>query len=109
MIRDGRSGRIELRLDPRPPQIKKQMVKQIQTLLQHGILERSQSPYAITAAVAKCTTMHFLNDTDPIFLHTDASDYGIGGYLFQVVDGYGAAWVPRDRWTERGRWGKVLA
>jgi RNase H-like domain found in reverse transcriptase len=31
--------------------------------------------------------MHFINDTDPIFLHTDASDYGIGGYLFQVVDG----------------------
>jgi RNase H-like domain found in reverse transcriptase len=29
--------------------------------------------------------MHFLNDTDPIFLHTDASDYGIVGYLFQVV------------------------
>jgi RNase H-like domain found in reverse transcriptase len=31
--------------------------------------------------------MHFINDTNPIFLHTDASDYGIGGYLFQVVDG----------------------
>jgi hypothetical protein len=31
--------------------------------------------------------MHFLNDTEPIFLHTDASDYGIGGYLFQVVGG----------------------
>jgi transposase InsO family protein len=30
--------------------------------------------------------MHFLN-THPIFLHTDASDYEIGGYLFQVVDG----------------------
>ena len=31
--------------------------------------------------------MHFLNDTDPIFLHTDASEYGIGGYLFQLIDG----------------------
>jgi hypothetical protein len=29
--------------------------------------------------------MHFLNDTEPIFLQTDSSDYGIGGYLFQVV------------------------
>jgi hypothetical protein len=29
--------------------------------------------------------MHFLSDTDPIFLHTDASDYGVGAY-FQLVD-----------------------
>jgi RNase H-like domain found in reverse transcriptase/Integrase core domain len=28
-----------------------------------------------------------LSDTDPIYLHTDASDYGIGAYLFQIVDG----------------------
>jgi RNase H-like domain found in reverse transcriptase len=42
---------------------------------------------SIKAAVAQCTTMHFLNDTYPIYLHTDASDYGIGGYLLQVVDG----------------------
>ena len=34
-----------------------------------------------------CTTMHFLSDTDPIYLHTDASDYGVGAYLFQLVDG----------------------
>ena len=31
--------------------------------------------------------MHFLSDTAPITLHTDASDYGVGGYLFQTVDG----------------------
>ena len=31
--------------------------------------------------------MHFLNDTAPITLHTDASDNGVGGYLFQTVDG----------------------
>jgi hypothetical protein len=31
--------------------------------------------------------MHFLSDTDPIYLHTDASDYGVGGYLFQLVKG----------------------
>ena len=30
--------------------------------------------------------MHFLSDTDPIYLHTDASDYGVGAYLFQLVD-----------------------
>ena len=32
--------------------------------------------------VSKCSTMHFLVDTAPITLHTDASDYGVGGYLF---------------------------
>jgi RNase H-like domain found in reverse transcriptase len=30
--------------------------------------------------------MHFLTDNDPIYLHTDASNYGIGGYLFQLID-----------------------
>ena len=29
--------------------------------------------------------MHFMSDTAPITLHTDASDYGVGGYLFQTV------------------------
>ena len=31
--------------------------------------------------------MHIMSDTAPIMLHTDASDYGVGGYLFQTIDG----------------------
>ena len=31
--------------------------------------------------------MYFMSDTAPITLHTEASDYGVGGYLFQTVDG----------------------
>ena len=31
--------------------------------------------------------MHFLDDHAPINLQTDASDYGVGGYHFQTVDG----------------------
>ena len=31
--------------------------------------------------------MYFMSDTAPITLHTDASDHGIGGYLFRTVDG----------------------
>ena len=31
--------------------------------------------------------MNFMSDTAPIKLHTDASDYGVGGYLLQAVDG----------------------
>ena len=38
-------------------------------------------------AISKCTTMHFMSDIAPITLHTDAADYGVGGYLFQTVDG----------------------
>jgi RNase H-like domain found in reverse transcriptase len=41
----------------------------------------------IKKEILKCTTMHFLTDNHPIYLHTDASDYGIGGYLFQLIDG----------------------
>ena len=36
--------------------------------------------------------MHFLDDSDaPIRLYTDASHYGIGGVLFQIVD---SIWRP---------------
>ena len=31
--------------------------------------------------------MHSMSYTAPITLHTDASDNGVGGYLFQTVDG----------------------
>ena len=37
--------------------------------------------------VSNCSTMYFLSDAAPITLHTDASDYGVGGSLFQTVDG----------------------
>ncbi len=37
----------------------------------------------IKKVVSECPTMFFLDDKLPIFLHTDASDYGIGAYLFQ--------------------------
>ena len=41
----------------------------------------------VQSETAKCTTMRFLNDHAPISLQTDAYDYGVGGYLFQVIDG----------------------
>jgi RNase H-like domain found in reverse transcriptase len=49
--------------------------------------ESSDAFEFIKSETAKCTTMHFLSDTDPTFLHTDASDYGVGAYLFRSVDG----------------------
>ena len=38
-------------------------------------------------SVRTIPTLYFLNDSDPITLCTDASDYGCGGYLYQTVDG----------------------
>jgi len=33
--------------------------------------------------IGHCPMLYFVDDTSPIFLHTDASDFGVGGYLFQ--------------------------
>ena len=38
-------------------------------------------------AINNLPMLFFLDDQSPIFLRTDASDYGIGAYLCQVVDG----------------------
>ena len=37
--------------------------------------------------IANSPKLYFIHDTAPIVLMTDASDYGIGGYLHQTVDG----------------------
>ena len=49
--------------------------------------ESTAAFHEMKLAISKCTTMHFMSDTAPITLHTDASDYGVGVYLFQTVDG----------------------
>ena len=48
--------------------------------------ESTAAFHEMKLAISKCTTMHFMSDTAPITLHTNASDYGVGGYLFQTVD-----------------------
>ena len=39
----------------------------------------------IRNAIDKCPKLWFMDDYSPIFLQTDASDYGIGAYLYQKV------------------------
>jgi len=39
----------------------------------------------IRQAIDECPMLWFLDDFSPIFLQTDASDYGIGAYLYQVI------------------------
>ena len=36
--------------------------------------------------IADCQQLFFMDENAPITLQTDASDYGIGGYLYQTVD-----------------------
>ena len=53
--------------------------------------------------------MHFMSDRAPITLHTDASDYGVGGYLFQTVDGIdqSVAFVSRSLNKSQLRWSVI--
>ena len=37
-------------------------------------------------AVSNCQELYFLEDTATPILQTDASDYGIGGYLYKIVN-----------------------
>ena len=59
----------------------------ITSLKSNWTIEALRAFDLIKSEISKCTTMHFLSDTDPIYLHTDESDYGVGAYLFQLVDG----------------------
>ena len=57
--------------------------------------------------VANCPKLHFLDEKLPLFLHTDASDYGIGAYLFQKsADGkeLPIAFISKSLTAERLRW-----
>ena len=37
--------------------------------------------------IADCQQLFFMDENTPITLQTDACAYGIGGYLYQTVDG----------------------
>jgi hypothetical protein len=57
------------------------------TVVQLDPERRARAFEEVKSAVEYCTALFFLNDTDEIFLLTDASNYGIGAYLYQLVDG----------------------
>lgn len=52
--------------------------------------------------------MHYY-DHAPIGLQTDASDYGVGGYLFQTVDGKEnpVAFVSKSLSKTQLRWARI--
>ena len=49
--------------------------------------QTKQSFEDMKKAINDCPKLFFVDPDAPVFLHTDASDYGIGGYLFQIIDG----------------------
>ena len=49
--------------------------------------EAEQAFTNVKDAIKRCPKLFFMDDNAPIYLHTDASDYGIGAYLFQIIDG----------------------
>ena len=53
--------------------------------------------------------MHFMSDIAPITLHTDASDYGVGGYFFQTGDGIDqpVAFVSKSLNKSQLRWSVI--
>ena len=76
------------------------IVKPLQRMVDPRALKRSPiywTPEGALAfnetkiAVSRCALMYFINDDSPIRLYTDASDYGIGGVLFQIVN---TVWRP---------------
>ena len=64
---------------------------------------------ALRELIANCPLLHFPNDTSPIILRTDASDYGIGGVLFQTIDGvqHPIAFVSKSLTEVQLRWSVI--
>ena len=61
---------------------------------------------AMKKAINDCPKLYFPNETGEVSLHTDASQYGIGAYLFQIVDGeeQPIAFLSRSLKNEQLRW-----
>ena len=49
--------------------------------------EATASYQYILEQIKNCPTLYFLSEYGEIVLETDASDFGIGAYLYQIVDG----------------------
>ena len=49
--------------------------------------EARVSFHTIKEAINNCPMLYFIDDTSPIFVETDASDYGVGGVCYQMIDG----------------------
>jgi hypothetical protein len=60
----------------------------------------------IKAAINACPHLYFLQDDLPTYLHTDASDYGVGAYLYQLkeIEELPIAFLSKTFTAEQKRW-----
>jgi hypothetical protein len=60
-------------------------------------------------SIRRCPKLFFMDDNAPVYLHTDASDYGISGYLFQIIDGkeIPIAFMSKTLSAEELRWSVI--
>ena len=60
----------------------------------------------IKDAITNCPTLFFTDPYAKIFLHTDASDYGIRAYLWQDIDGkeQAVAFISKSLSRAQKRW-----
>ena len=68
--------------------------------------ESTEAFYKIIKEIEKNNIMYFPRDDCPIFLQTDASQYGIGAYCFQLVDNVEqpVAFVSKSLSTPQHKW-----
>jgi len=64
---------------------------------------------SLKRAIHTCPKLFFLDDTLPIYLHTDASKYGMGAYLFQIKDGihYPIRFISKAFDDRMSRWSTI--
>jgi transposase InsO family protein len=48
--------------------------------------EAEKAFYDVRDEVANCPALFFVDENSPIIVMTDASDYGIGAYIYQLID-----------------------
>ena len=63
----------------------------------------------VKESVRRCPKLFFMDDNAPVYLHTDASDYGIGGYVFQIIDGkeYPIAFMSKTLSVDEIKWSTI--
>ena len=68
--------------------------------------EANRAYIAIKTAINNCPTLYFLDPAARIYLHTDASDYGIGAYLWQNIRGkeQPVAFISKSLTGSQRRW-----
>ena len=68
--------------------------------------ETAQSIEELKEAIHNCQKLYFLDDCNRVILETDASDYGIGAYLRQEIDGkdYSIMFISESFTSAQLRW-----